>query len=350
MTWLMSWGTSEDDIEKLTTQFLLTLRANLARVTPPQSPGRLEQYKLVVQLLDPSRKITWNDCYEAEQLLVDLFDDETLRSEIDTRKLEARNLRPALAEYYLKTIEAADKPERQRAVLARLINDLQWRYTINQGKRQFSKSLTWRTGVISVAVLAFYAALIAAVRWSGWQLTYGDLSLFFIASISGAWGATFSMLTTIQGRIDASEIYDLNVMRSYVMIASRVLIGVVAASILYFFLVSGLLGGTAFPSLSAPAAANEPTVSRAAECLAGTLHCLAIKDFALLVVWCILAGFSEQLVPGLLAKTEKRTDDTPPERIRPNDAAQGKTTDSGQAAAAGEKTGGAGAEVEPPAA
>jgi hypothetical protein len=30
------------------------------------------------------------------------------------------------------------------------------------------------------------------------------------------------------------------------------------------------------------------------------------KDFALLTVWCFLAGFSELLVPGLLAKTERQ--------------------------------------------
>lgn len=315
MTWIKARRNAEDDIAKLTTQFLLTLRAYFARVEPPQPPASTALYDRVGVLLDPARNPTWNDCYEAEQLLVDLFDEETLRAELDTRKLEASNLRPALAEHYLQAIEKADEPERQRVLLARLINDLQWRYTIGQGKRQFAKSLTWRTGVVAAVVLVLYAVLIGVLRWSPWLLQHSDLSLFFVAALSGAWGATFSMMTSMQGRIDASEIYDLNVMRAYVMIISRVLIGVAAAAILYFFLTSGLLGGTAFPALSPVAGAEDAT----APCLQNPTSCLPIKDLALLIVWCILAGFSEQLVPSLLAKTEARADSNPPERFRPND-------------------------------
>ena len=43
-------------------------------------------------------------------------------------------------------------------------------------------------------------------------------------------------------------------------------------------------------------------------------------EIALLIVWCFIAGFSEQLIPGLLATTEARAGTPPPsttDRFRP---------------------------------
>ena len=94
-------------------------------------------------------------------------------------------------------------------------------------------------------------------------------------------------------------------MRGIAVLGSRLLIGAGAACVLYFFFVSGLIKGAAFPDLTPPTAAAAPA---------------DIHMFALLVVWCFLAGFSEQLIPGLLAKTEKQFETpsaTEPERPRP---------------------------------
>ncbi|HLA14373.1 MAG TPA: hypothetical protein VJZ25_05055, partial [Gemmatimonadaceae bacterium] len=47
---------------------------------------------------------------------------------------------------------------------------------------------------------------------------------------------------------------------------------------------------------------------------------LLTTDLALLIVWCFIAGFSEQLIPGLLATTEARAGTPPPsstDRFRP---------------------------------
>jgi hypothetical protein len=47
---------------------------------------------------------------------------------------------------------------------------------------------------------------------------------------------------------------------------------------------------------------------------------LLTTDLALLIVWCFLAGFSEQLIPGLLATTEARANGPAPsstDRFRP---------------------------------
>ena len=211
---------------------------------------------------------------------------------------------------------------RASGLLARLVNDLQWRYTLNEAKRRFTKSLTTRTSYIFVFTLAAFAALVFLKFRSLVNVGRGDPKLLFVAMAVGARGAGFSMLTGLKGQVEGSELYDLNLMRAYMMLVSRALIGAGAASILYFFLLSGLLSGKAFPELEAQApapgrsvVATSSTVPPAAPALQGADRqcangqpCLTFTDISLLVVWCFIAGFSEKLVPGLLARTEARVD------------------------------------------
>jgi hypothetical protein len=74
------------------------------------------------------------------------------------------------------------------------------------------------------------------------------------------------------------------------------------ALILFYFFVSGLIDGSLFPHVDKFAidllVVEPPGVHMA--------FATPSKDFALLTVWCFLAGFSELLVPGLLAKTESQ--------------------------------------------
>ena len=50
----------------------------------------------------------------------------------------------------------------------------------------------------------------------------------------------------------------------------------------------------------------------------------------MLVVWCFIAGFSERLIPGLLAKTEGRLETSPAsDRYRPSSAGSDSGNGSG---------------------
>lgn len=417
--WVRSVLSPDDEIEKLREQFYVTLRAYQARVEarPPANDATL---KRVRELLAPGRRPRWSECYEVEQLLVDLFDPATLRTELGIRLTEARaNLSPALAEFYEREArEAAGAPEvpadhatgagtgakeanghvvgngiagqtalppnaggaggapgqandkaaqgtpdaaheasgpsgeaassgtpvsvivapspttngaaappargahpvadveRQRTLLARLINDLQWRYTIQEGKRRFSKSLTTRTGICFLIALLSFAGVIALLYLKRWRFSLDDLRLLYVAGIAGAWGASFSMLSGLKGRIDESEIYDLNTMRAVTMVAARALIGAGAASILYLFFYSGLLSGAAFPNLAKPGdkcpfILFDPSVG-----------CVPSRDMALIVVWCFIAGFSEKLIPSLLDKTGSKLGGES-DRYRPTESRTG---------------------------
>jgi hypothetical protein len=325
---------SQEEVIELTNQFYVTLRAYFAKVKADGKVRNQEAFNRIEELLKPGRTQNWTNAYEIEQLPVHLFTDETLVTELYIRTLEARSvLRPELAILYNTQAreaesflegQAEDAPvthvnEQRRTLLSRLVNDLQWRYIVNEATRRYSKLITSRTALLSVWALMVFTALIVFTIYVPWTFRYGDMRLLLVAGLAGAWGATFSMLTSLKGRLAASTFDDLKLMRSWALLVSRALIGAGAASILFFFLLSGLLGGTAFPTLiqepagvaaesRTPQAQTSQPVSRG-ETVANATDSsdnLPKRDLALLIVWCFLAGFSEQLIPGLLASTEAR--------------------------------------------
>jgi hypothetical protein len=284
----------EGEIKALTDQFYLTLRADFARMQALDSKLAPDALQRLKGLLNSTQSRSWSDAYEIEQMLVYLFDEETLKIELGVRSLEAhRTLHPALADLYTREMIGVNSPERQRGLLARLVNDLQWRYTVNEVKRRYSQDITSRTGWLFALALLIFAVWTAYIVLS--KSLAGDVHLLIFAALAGTWGAAFSMLGSLKSRLTASELDDLKLMRPWVMLLSRALIGTGAGCVLYFFLRSGLLGGSAFPQLTTLDTAGE-VVPR--------------KDLALLIIWCFIAGFSEKLVPSILEKTESRAGST----------------------------------------
>lgn len=294
---------SREEVVELTNQFYVTLRAYFARVKGSGQTRNQDAFNRIDELLKDKAR-NWTNAYEIEQLLIQLFEDDTVATELTIRALEAKAiLSPELAAVYdakireldefLKTskdnTQTASVSGRRRTLLARIVNDLQWRSIIIEATRRYSKRITSRAAYLSVISLLAFAGLVAFIYYRPWDFLYGDLRLLPVAGLAGMWGATFSMLATLKGRLDTSKFDDLKLMRSWAVLVSRALIGAGAACILFFFLLSGLLGGTAFPTIDGRAPGPLPR-----------------KDLALLIVWCFIAGFSERLIPGLLATTEAR--------------------------------------------
>src|SRR5262245_41528155 len=215
---------AEGEIKQLTDQFYITLRAYFASVQKLEGKVSPDAVQRLKTLLNPDQPRSWSEAYEIEQLLVHLFDEETLKTELHVRSLEARKTLPAqLAELYAKKLEGASSPDRLRGLLARLVNDLQWRYTVNEVKRRYSQDITSRTGWLFAVALLFFAAWIAYIVLS--NSTSGDLHLLMFAALAGTWGATFSMLGSLKTRLTTSELDDMKLMRPWVMLVSRALIG-----------------------------------------------------------------------------------------------------------------------------
>ena len=317
---------TEGEVHELTRQFYVTLRAYVARLSPEDEARSPKSFKQVEDLLNEPLA-AWSNAYQIEQLIVDLFDEATLDVELKSRLLEATSsLRPALAAQYEKLAGGLKTPAEGRALLGRLVNDLQWRYTVNEVRRTYSKEISKVTGMIFIVAIAMFAAS-AVLSLRGLLPSMKGFSVpLLLAGSAGGWGAGFSMLASLRARLDAADLDDLKLMKSWWILWSRPLIGVGAAAILFFFMAAGLLEGPLFPKLSS---ADPAEVERSR---------------ALLIVWCFLAGFSERLVPALLAKTEERALSDPAsesDRFKPSSDGTGETasaaskiaakTDSGKA-------------------
>ena len=301
---------SESEVRELTAQFYVTLEAYFAKVKSTE-PLKCQDAREQVERLLTQEPRNWTNAYAVEQLLVHLFDEETVESELQIRVQETKGaLRPTLVDYYTAEIAKENLlPDRRRALLGRIINDLQWRYTVNEVKRSYTKEITLKTSQLFIgSMLLFVLCVLATLCFP--VLEKVDVRLLVPAILAGCWGASFSMLSSSRDRLAASDLDDLKLLRARWVLSSRVLIGAGASSVLYFFFVSGMLTGAAFPDFSI--ATSTPSPIDSVDWL---------KFFSLLVVWSFVAGFSERMIPGLLARTETSLESsTAPDRFRPPSA------------------------------
>jgi hypothetical protein len=107
----------------------------------------------------------WADAFRCERLMVSLYDPARLEVELERRILEAQEHRLAIAEFYRGRLapEGAAPEARvgvQRALLARLIGDLQWYYNQRDLKRSYAhqaqKRVFW---TFLVCLLIFLAVM-----------------------------------------------------------------------------------------------------------------------------------------------------------------------------------------------
>lgn len=364
---------------QLIEQFFVTLLATFQQVkvnNPSAAPD-------IVSRIEELLKITsWQNAYEIERLLIEIYDEKTLDFEVGRRLVEAkRNLSEDAYLHYDGKIKVAQTDEEKRAVLNRLVNDLQWQYAIKESRRTYSRLTSKNTGITFILSIVVFVALIG---WIGSKLELfqqNDWYYLVIAIASGLVGATFSMIVSLRDRLTASSFDELKGLYRVVYITTRAIIGLGAALILYFFLQAELLSGSMFPEFKSrelkkqditqafddfvkreladttlfnSAAINtqrnlflgrteklltsnasnvrEPLQAEAQKFIAqvkkpnakvkeGEISSrlseelwlqadftplLDTKNLALLIVWCILAGFSEKFVPNLLAKAEEK--------------------------------------------
>jgi hypothetical protein len=255
---------------------------------------------------------SWSNAYCIEQLQIHMMQGDKLDTELSRRLAEAQKVKLPLVDFYEKhaqPIEAGTfSDDYKRSMLNRLANDLQWFYSQRIQRRNDGQVMAFRVGIIFfLSFTLFIAGLIAFIYFENRNVAMVDdvlkiLEGFLIALVSGFFGASFSMLVQTQNRISSGTLEDLRAGYRWFVLIIRAAVGLGAAMILYFFFESELLGGSLWPDL------NKLGLSSIKDANGLQLKNTFApnKEVCLLVIWCFIAGFSENFVPNVLVKTESK--------------------------------------------
>lgn len=261
---------------------------------------------------------TWEALYEAEQRLALRRDDNAVRADWARRIVEAESLGVKSAAALKAQFSAIDTAENRKATYLALLDDLHFRYSKRRLDRHTRiKTATWLNNVgLSLGILGLIFTVI------GWM--FSQSVGHFIAQThllyaiwSGALGAYFSRSVSMRGSIATLD-YDL-LMTDYSKwsIIQRLIIGAIAALVMYFLIAGHFLAGDLFPATDY----SKPLVNPMPDDASVTLPSMG---FAKLLIWSVIAGFSERLLPDQLARLENTARDNGSNRMRQNDTGEAR--------------------------
>jgi hypothetical protein len=258
----------------------------------------------------------WDEIYKIERLSALLFNGAQLRQEIAHRLAELADQNVPGSECFRREYEAITGPAHDgqspggddgvlRAFLLRVTEALQWaakkKYLASPIRKEATKKILLGVFGAFVMLIVPYVLLSLNFKAGAVGAWWSHLTLY-TAVISGGLGAFFSRLIVLQRDWPNMSLEEVCLHNEWSYALLRAGVGMCGALILYYFLVSGLMEGSMFPHVEKFGinllVVEPPGVEMA--------FATPTEDFALLTVWCFLAGFSELLVPGLLAKTERQ--------------------------------------------
>ena len=251
---------SADEEIELIEQFFVTLSASFQQVKVNNPDAAPDIVKSIDELLNYKN---WQSAYEIERLLIEIYDDETLDIELGRRLVEAKaNLAENVSSNYVNKVEAIPKVDDQttpanklaiadekRAILNRMLNDLQWNYCIKETRRKYSREISKKNGWAFIfSILIFGGMMVLGELFN----LVGNLNYLIIALGAGLVGASFSMVVNSKSRLASSSFDELKALRRPIYVITRALIGLGAALILYFILQAEILTGSVFPNFTPP--------------------------------------------------------------------------------------------------
>lgn len=265
------------------------------------------------------RGFEWDETYKAERLIALLLGGGQLRQEISARlqELASQSLSEAdsLRRDYETLLKAPGDSQQSsaddatlRAFLVRVMEALHWnakkKYLARPIRKQATKIILY--GVIISFLLLIAPYVMLNFGKEGEPTKWWSLFALYTVLTSGLLGAFFSRLMTIQRSWAEMTIDEVFVQREISYTLLRAGVGMCGALVVYVFLRSEFVSGPLFPTFTDVAIRYVAVAGHEA---VNMTFVMPSKDLALLTFWCFLAGFSEALVPNILASTEKQLSD-----------------------------------------
>jgi len=280
----------------------------------------------------------WNEAYRLERMLALVEPADTLVSEVQKRIEEAAEenvpsavrLRIAFEAAAPHLVDTAQSPpalkpggeRRLRAMLLDALEDTHWTFQRKFHSRPIQKSATRRlvgAGLIACSLFVLPYAYIYLKSWlsSGWVLPLEHWAWLplWTALTAGFFGAMFSRLLWLQSSWNTLSLGALKDARDFTSVFLRGAVGMTGAVVVYYFLLSGVIGGGLFPKFQ-EIGLHQLSFRESANVRDAVALRLILPNvqLALLVVWSFLAGFSERLVPSILQSTEASVRNNPADR------------------------------------
>lgn len=273
---------------ELLVQLDVVRRREAAKNPPAEVDPKIEK------LLTDARQ--WSDLYEAEQRLAVYASPEEVRADFTRRVVEGTHLGvKSVAGLQADYTDDKATDASRMATYRSLLSDVHFRYDKRSLDRDTRESTVASYNWCGLAIFFSMAAFLLYVFNKGLPTDARLLNLVTVGMF-GMMGAFFSRLTSLNtnSNVDYDQMVLTYRFRNLVL---RMIVGVIAAIILYYLIYGGLLSGDLFPK-------QESLVSAAGLFeVQGLL--VPTKEMAKLMVWSFLAGFSERLVTGTLELLEK---------------------------------------------
>ena len=250
--------------------------------TEPVAPTRDPK---IDELLNPDRpRATWEALYEAEQRLAALMPDIEVRAEATRRFLEADKLGVPSSKALKDNFDAAQTAEERLATFLCLLDDLQFRYVKRALDRTTRKSIGKRLNYLGM-VLILPMVLSLLYIFLNNQSPAVTKYHFIVVIYFGMVGAYLSRMYAFQGAVDTLDYDALKSNFPLWNVFVRLIMGVIGAILMYLLIIGGLLGGQLFPSATIK------------ELWTAAPFDMPTPDFAKLLIWSTIAGFSERFIP-----------------------------------------------------
>ena len=263
----------------------------------------------------------WADAYKLELKLLELMDDEEISLEWHRRLADTGRLNETMRNFY-QGQESQQSPEKLRVLVRKLVCDLQWASEVKRVKGIHLYRIRKNVAIIFLA--SFFMFFLPTILDKLFGASIDNIRFYYVytAASSGLLGSSFSLLVSVRANIAGYKLDHLRTMSKMGYIIARAAIGAGAGLIMFYLLQSGLLQGPVFPEfiLSADQLAKlelEWLNQNVGNKLALPENSIQTKlklgalakpthGVSLLIVWCIIAGLAEKMIPGLLnRKAEK---------------------------------------------
>lgn len=260
---------------------------------------------------DPWR--SWDIPNEIEVLMVRLKGAADLDVALDSAFLTAARIAVPSVAALSRSREAARDDVTKQALLAELLRETHIRYAARRSERAGRARVARRMTCVGFGLTAviFGVFLILGTGWFAGAVArqpFTDLVKYnlIVTTFFGFLGAYLSRLIAFQNTAVMLSLDDLENGYSWHFLMVRLLVGGLSSVILYFVISGHLIGGELFPAPVAGATGGFGEL--------WTTYPAALvpyeapsANFAKLIVWCFLAGFSERFLPDSLSALEVKS-------------------------------------------